>query len=453
MIFLPLLIWGIYLYLKGNRVSSAVIFFFFLSDGFQVVPLSLFNTHLGFDKPVDFCFLYAIILFIFGFFQYENFISKRDPIAIGIFTFLSGIIALMFVNYFCFKVPTKEIIQTSRFFFIVLSYFLFVRLNKGEVQKIHKILFSVVVVQSLIFILQVIISKPILTGYYGGLDMGLPFLRFYNVPVLIYFYVFYALFQNPFQGRMKILSIAILSITLILPMHRGWIVSFLLSIVIASYLRGGLKNIAKYVIIASLAILPVMSIISARFTKDNTEGDISSVLSGNFVDYVQQRDNDFSDGTMIFRIAETYERLQYVEETWKHSLFGIGLMSEGSQYTMKNLDFKIGLIDNDYNIYQVETSDIAWLNFIVRFGIVGTLAFFSFFIILMLYFYKHRKLQDAIPSLMFLLLMLFTSINLSQLYYVWMFSILFLSIASIKNEIADSKEEPLLSPTTNQRLE
>lgn len=439
MLLLPILFLGIFLFLNGKRVSSVVIFFFFLSDGFQVVPPALFNTHLGFDKSVDFCFIYVVSLFLFGLLKYEDFIPKRDLIGRVIFIFLSTVLLIMGVNYLVFHVPLKETIQTGRFFFVLLAYFLFIRLNKEEIEKIHRILFPVVIFQCLLFILQVIISKPVLTGYYGGSDIGLPFLRYYNLPLLIYFYVFFALFQNPYSGGKKYVSIAILVITLILPMHRGWIVSFFISIALVSYLRGGFKEIAKYLVIASMAILPVMSLIMSRFGKGDTEGDLNNVAAGAFVEYAQDSENDFGDGTFLFRLALVYERYLYCTEDPWHLAFGVGLMQEKSDYTSRHLDFKIGIInEDDHSVTQVDTSDIAWCNFIVRFGIVGTIAFFILFGALFLFFFRHRKSKDAIPALMFFLLLLLTSGNSSQLYYAWMFSIVFLPLAVLR-----SKEDAL----------
>lgn len=455
MLLLPILLLGIFLFLKGKRISSVVIFFFFLSDGFQLIPLKLFNTHLGFDKPVDFCFIYTVTLFVFGFLKYENFIPKRDIIGKSIFIFLSAICVIMGVNYFCFHVPLKEIIQTGRFFFVLLAYFLFIRLSKDEIEKIHRILFPIVVFQCLLFILQVVISKPILTGYYGGSYMGLPFLRFYNVPLLIYFYVYYGMFQNPYSGGKKIASIIILSITLVLPMHRGWIVAFLISIALVSYFRGGFKEIAKYLVIASIGLLPVMGLIMTRFGKGDTGGDLNNVVTGMFVDYVQDNDNNFEDGTFLFRIAETYERLLYCLETPLHTAFGVGFMVEGSPYTISTLDFKIGLLGEDHFVMQVDTSDIAWCNFVVRFGIVGTIAFFIMLVMMLVYFFRNKSSKDSVPALMFLLLFLLTSVNSSQLYYVWMYSIVFLSVASIRisNESADIEQGDFAALPNDEGLE
>jgi hypothetical protein len=452
MLLLPILFLGIFLFLNGKRVTSVVIFFFFLSDGFQLVPPKLFNTHLGFDKPVDFCFIYAISLFVFGLLKYENFIPKRDIVGKSILIFLSVICLIMGVNYFVFHVPIKEIIQTGRFFFVLLTYFLFIRLHKGEIEKIHRILFPIVIFQCLLFILQVIISKPILTGYYGGFNIGLPFLRFYNLPLLIYFYVYYALFQNPYSGAKKIASIAILSATLILPMHRGWIVAFLISIALVSYLRGGFKEIAKYLVIASIVLLPAMSLIMSRFGQGDTEGDLNNVATGTFVDYVQDNDNNFEDGTFLFRIAQTYERFMYCQQNPLNMAFGVGFMVEGSPYTIGNLDFKIGLLGDDGFVFQVDTSDIAWCNFVVRFGIVGTVAFLFMFGVLFVYFFRNKSSKDSIPALMFLMLLLFTSANSSQLYYVWMFSIIFLSVATLRNADTIDQGEDWLDSSRNNKI-
>ena len=442
MLLLPILFIGIFLYLQEKKVASAVIFFFFLSDGFQMIPPELFNTHLGFDKPTDFCFIYVVVLFLTGLLKYKDFIPKHDSIGKGIFIFLSAIVLIMGVNWFVLNVPIKEIIQTGRFFFILLAYFLFIRLTRVEVDKIHRILFPIVILQSLIFILQVIISEPLLTGYSGMLTMGLPFLRFYNLPLLIYFYVFYSLFQNPYTGWKKIASNLILSVTLLLPMHRGLIASFFITIIVASYLQGGLKSIAKYLLIAGIVIFPLMSILASRFEKGNTENDVENVMVGAFKDYAQNNDEMFVDGTFLFRIAHLYERFVYCQENPWNMAFGVGFMVEGSHYTENHLDFKIGLYNEDEGtIAQVDTSDIAWSNFVIRFGVVGTIAFFFFYGFLFFFFLRNRSINDAIPALMYLLLLLITSISSSQLYTVWMYSILFLATSAVRTKKEEQNNE------------
>lgn len=436
MLLLPILFLGIYLYLREKRVSASIIFFFFLSDGFQVVPLSLFDTHLGFNKPLDFCFIYTIVLFCFGLLKYNNFIPKKDIIGKSIFLFLSIITLIMIVNKSVFQVPLKEIIQTGRHFFILLSYFLFIRLSDEEIDKIHRILFVIVILQCLLFFLQVITSRPILTGHYGGTDMGLPFKRFYNLPLLLYYYVFYSIVKNPYTGLPKWATVSIAVLTLMLPMHRSLMSSFFLTIFIVSFLRGKLKEVAKYLIIASIIILPSMSFIMSRLSKGDTENDINNVMSGVFKEYVQDNNNMFDDGTFLFRLAHLYERFLYCTENPWNLAFGVGFMAEGSSYTNQNLDFKIGIVNKEENaVYQVDTSDIAWSNFIIRLGFIGTIAFFILYIAIFRTLFKYKSNPDSVTGIMFFVLLLIISVTSSNLYYVWMFALPFLDITKLRRKL------------------
>lgn len=145
------------------------------------------------------------------------------------------------------------------------------------------------------------------------------------------------------------------------------------------------------------------------------------------------------DGTFLFRIALFYERFDYILHHPKNYPFGLGYMTEGSSQA-DDFEFVIGLIDEDtYEITQLNTSDIAWVNIFTRFGFVGTIFYLCFFTLLMYFFWKRRKTNSGLVPFLFLLLFILISLTSSHLYYMWMFAIVFLDIAIIKED--ELKEE------------
>jgi hypothetical protein len=434
MIFIPLLFIAIFFYLNGKRISSVILFFFFLTDGFQIIPLELFDTKLGIDKPTDFCVLYTIILWIYGLLNYFGFIPQKDKISKTIFLFLGFIVLGIFINRYVYIVPWENIVRTVRFFFIILSYFIFIRLKKEEIEKIHRILFLIALMQSILFISQVIFGEAILTGYAGGGKMiGIGFKRFYNLPYLIYYFVFYALFKNPYTGTKKLISTSLLVIAFLLPMHRGWIIAFVLLYFLGSYLHNGFKGLIKYFFIGFLFVIPLSAQIISRFEKGGTDNDFKNVISGNYKLYLENTIS-FGDATFLYRMVHFYERFMFILSDNKYIIFGLGYMTEDSPITNERFNFMIGLPSekNLSAIEQLDTPDIAWSNLFVRFGVLGTIIYLLFFFSLIVFFWKTNKKDNIVP-ISFLFLLFLTSITSSLFGYAWLFSIVFLDVKAIES--------------------
>ncbi len=413
MLLIPLLILGIILYVIGNRVSSALIFFFFLFDGFQVVPEMLFETHLGISKSIDFAFIYILILFIYGFIKYDDYIPV-NRISKLIAIYLSLIIICIGVSLFYYHINLVDILRTSRSYFLVLCYFVLRRLEKEKSDKLLKILFSIVIFQCCLFIIQAFTDIALLTGADSGGRSGI-ITRFYNVPLMLYFFVFYAIFNNPYIGVLKIVTTIIPSITMFLPLSRSLMMAFILSVLIGISIRiGGIKRIMKYIPLLLIIIVPIL-LFTAKIAGGRTITDINNVINGEFIDL----DDDFvmdEESTFVFRMAHFFERFMDVTESKMGMVFGAGFMTEDSEYTYRNFDYQIGLPDeNTGNTVQLDTSDISWSNFILRYGIVGSLVYLLCYMILFRSF-KSIKNSLALSVILYLILLFFISFT-SDLFY------------------------------------
>ena len=204
MLFIPILIAGIILYLSGKRTLSVVIFFFFLFDGFQIIPEELFETGMGISKSADFALLYTVFLFIYGLLNSPKFIPvNKLTLLLGGYLFF--IVCLIGISYFIYRIPLSEIIRTSRYYLFALSYFVLRKLTPEEIGSILKILFCIVVFQSILFTIQGFTGIALLTGAISHKSAKL-ITRFYNSPLMLYFFVFYGIFNNPFSGKCKYLS-------------------------------------------------------------------------------------------------------------------------------------------------------------------------------------------------------------------------------------------------------
>ncbi|MFR9166030.1 MAG: hypothetical protein ACLVKO_07380 [Dysgonomonas sp.] len=418
MLFIPLLIIGIALYFTDKRVLSVLIFFFFLTDGFQLFPLALFDTGLIVSKPLDFALLYILIIFCIGVFFYKDFFPKpKDKLLIGICIFLLFVLISIGINKYIYHVAWGEIFRTSRNYLFVLVYFIFRRLTKDDVLKILNVLFYITLFLCTIYIIQSIVGRPLLTGASGNGSFG-KINRYYNIPKLYYFFIFYVFFSGLVKKKYKAFSMTIFILVTIVSLHRNLLIAVLVLSFWGIYIqKGGLKGVFKYLLIGCICMLPVINILTDRFS-NKTSDDISNVMEGAFKE--AERGDVILDGTFMFRMALFYERFEYVVEHPLNILFGVGFMAEDSPMTYNMFDFKIGLLNNENEVVQLDTSDIAWINFMLRLGLLGTVLYLYLYYVLAAYSYKHRKDSLMLISLLYIFLLLITSVASSILYYTEM---------------------------------
>lgn len=412
MLLLPLLILSIILYIIGKRVSSVLIFFFFLFDGFQLIPEVLFDTHAGISKSFDFAFVYVMVLFIYGVIKYDDYIPINRVSKIIAFYLLFIVISIG-ISLFIYHISFVDILRTSRTYFLVLSYYVVRRLTREELDKLLRILFFVVLFQCVLFMIQAFTGIAIMTGAESG-RTGI-ITRFYNVPFMAYFFVFYAIFNNPFNGWLKNLTTIIMSITMFLPLHRSLMMAFILCLFIGVYNRiSGIKN-AKKALNTLLILFVAVFLLVGKDSGGRTINDISNVLSGEFLDV----DEDFEmseESTFMFRMAHFFERFMDITESKMEIVFGAGYMTEDSNYTFNHFDYQIGLPDEiTGNTVQLDTSDIAWSNFIIRYGVIGTFIFL--YVLYSITSIFHRNLKTiGLPIFLYMILLFIISFTSDLLY-------------------------------------
>lgn len=432
MLFIPILIVSIILYLSGKRILSTILFFFFLFDGFQIIPEKFFETGMGISKSTDFALLYIIILFIYGIINTKDFIPI-NKLALLLGGYLLFIVCLIGISYYTYHIPFVEIIRTSRYYLFALSYFVLRRLTKEEISSILKILFCIVIFQSILFTIQGFTGIALLIGAESHKSAKL-ITRFYNSPLMLYFFVFYGIFNNPFTGKYKYISALICIVCVYMPLLRSLTISFILILILGLFLKmGKIKQFINYLPMLLLCVIPLVAVMGAQLAS-RTMNDINSVTTGEFVDIEEIELGE--ESTLLFRIAHFYERYMHILEKPIETAFGSGLMAEESNYTNKKFDFIVGLENEKTGeIVQLETSDIAWSNLIIRYGIIGTLIYLTIYISIMIFYYKHRKVRYALSTFLYLLLLLFTSITSNQLYYVYMlvFPLMFFDMTLEKN--------------------
>lgn len=184
---------------------------------------------------------------------------------------------------------------------------------------------------------------------------------------------------------------------------------------------GNLKRFIRYLPYALLVAIPLCFILFAQ-VGSRTISDLQMLREGNFAeiedsDEIENFEMD-SESTFTFRIAHFMERYLYSKTNVMYEFFGLGLMTDDSPYTYNNFNFVIGLPDENGGIYQLDTPDIAWSNFVARYGYVGTFAYLVFYIGLAWFFFVNRKDKLSLSLLLYMLLVLGTSLTSETLYQV-----------------------------------
>ena len=420
MLFIPLLLLAIALYICGQRTYSLLIFFFFSFYGFQIIPDELFETGLGFSKSTDFALVYIFVLFVYGCFAYHDYIPlNRMTYLIAVY--LAAILVIIGVNKFVYGIGWGDILKTSRNYFFVLAYYPLRRVEKEEVDRLLKILLYIVLFQSLLFAIQAFTGKAILAGEEDKSGGDLIY-RFYNSPRMLYFFIFYTLFVQPLGKKYSTFAGIVLIITSFLPMHRSLIIMVILTLSFGYMLNvGNLKRFIRYLPYALLVAIPLCFILFAQ-VGSRTISDLQMLREGNFAeiedsDEIENFEMD-SESTFTFRIAHFMERYLYSKTNVMYEFFGLGLMTDDSPYTYNNFNFVIGLPDENGGIYQLDTPDIAWSNFVARYGYVGTFAYLVFYIGLAWFFFVNRKDKLSLSLLLYMVLVLGTSLTSETLYQV-----------------------------------
>jgi hypothetical protein len=278
-------------------------------------------------------------------------------------------------------------------------------MEKEQLERLLKYLFTITVFLSLLYLFQLLVGKNILvhTNSSKISILGIKTIRFYNLPDMIQFFVFMALFCNPYKGPMKIITTILLVAALLGAFHRSWIGVFFLSLALAYTLRLPRLQRIKVLSIASFLLLGIIVFAGAKFIKSSrTFVDLTQVVSGDFADVEIDMDG-MSDATFTFRMAHMLERNQYLLEHPQAMIFGAGLLPEDSKKVDKLFDFNIGLLEElSGSTIQLDTADISYSLLLLRYGYAGTFIYLMIYIYLMIFFYKKRDNPYGLFSFLFL---------------------------------------------------
>ncbi|MDD6209465.1 MAG: O-antigen ligase [Bacteroidales bacterium] len=418
-LFLFLSLLGSALFFNNKRVISISILFFFITDGFQIIPLDWMEM----GNMKDFAILQSLLIFSVLVIKDKSIISmKLSRVNLGLILFFICLFVIWCVNVAILKVPLKETLISMRTVVLLIAFFFFQKLSEKEILSVKSILLFITTIQCFLFIFQIILQEQILNGFFGGgfTNIGdFKYLRCYNIPYLLPYFFFQVYFTDLVSGKLKTFLRILFLITLLLPMHRAWVLSLFIVSCYGIFLKvNSQKKFLKYMLILAVFLSPAAGFLINKFLfSQKTINDINSIASGSFDDFDYNLDGS---STLFYRFAHLYERLCYISEEKVTLLFGGGWMSENSDLA-RDLNFFITIYDSEKDInYMVLTPDIAWSMMFFRLGVFGVIVYMFFYGALIWYFYKWRKNLDfAIGTHLFLIFTIFTSFTSIELFTFW----------------------------------
>ncbi|MDR1552604.1 MAG: hypothetical protein LBS69_03955 [Prevotellaceae bacterium] len=410
MIFLFVVIIAIWMYAWDYKIPALMIFFFFITSGFNMFPEEMM-ANAFFSKGMDYAILIITGMVIIDSFCIKNY-WKPDKFLWLILIFYAFLTLCVIYNKFGIGIGWKEIIRTARYNVLWLTaYLVFRNLSRERLIYLMKCLFWVTVVCAILYLLQIILNIHILNeSVKSSADLfGMKLPRFYNQPDMLPIFTFMAIYFNPHKGPIKVLTTTILVAALLGAFHRSLVGAFFVAIALGYVIQ--LPRLQKIKVLTVTSVFLVFLIVFAgyKFVHSRTYVDIQRVVSGNVVDM----DIDIEDlqaSTFTFRIMHLLERNQYLLDNPVAMFTGAGLMTEDSKLTGSIFDFDIGLIDKlSEETVQLDTGDISYSILFMRYGYLGTLLVLSLYIFLMVYFYKNHKDPVGLFSFMYFIVVIIIS--------------------------------------------
>lgn len=342
-------------------------------------------------KTMDLALLYTAAINAYLIFNKQWCIPKKSfrksYVLFGLF-----LCASILFSHFHYGLTFFQILQGGRSFFMILALPILYRVKYNDLIKILRLLFWVCFIESIIYILQILVGRPLLpylSEFSYDLSTGL--VRLYNSPANLVFFIIISFIKPDFCPKnLSINTIrGVLLVALLCTLGRTNIATGIGTLLLAMMINGSFKKVAKTLIILGICLIPFIGSLSSRFKDGGTTNDLEQIVNGDFGKNYQLQD----DATMTFRLAICYERGDYLaQRSLGEKIFGMGLVSDSQPWVLKHYRFRIGLINDETGeTNQLGNPDIAYGNLITYLGFGGMLLYLYMCYSFARYFWDNRK--------------------------------------------------------------
>lgn len=401
-----LLIYGIYTFSTKKYIPFIIVTFIIISNCLGILPAPLpFKTGDIFILLLLYCLTNSKGIF--------NNVDKigRYILYLLIYILINGIITIISGSE-----DVGYSIMVMRFEVYLLSYYIFRRIPLICIKKSLRILMWLTVISACLYYLQ-FLGINLLSASTNDTISIHNYSRLNNIPLLTDFMIFY-LFLCTDKIRCKWILLLLLLGTVILSQNRGEILSIIICLIFYTIYNRNFKRTIKLTVISIIILLIFAPLLTYRFSSEGSKGEgiiaEAKIAYGIYfnnvnISYITARDLINSEGTGVFRAMLVKERMDYLFDSIISTIFGIGTIHEMSE-NGKKIGFNLGQEWDDGTIKQIDTSDVAFLSHILRYGFVY---FIIFIYILILALKYSKKSNDFIIQCLFLLIIskLIQSIN------------------------------------------
>ena len=390
MIALLLCLIALFLYYKNKKALSLTIFYILAFRGMGLIP---FMSN-GIKTP-DMAIVYIVVICFTSLITHKRGFYKRDKLSKFLYALGLYLILSCSVSYFYYEFSLIQIITVVRGYLYFLSYFILRDLTLEQHKKLFSYLSIITFVSCIAFILQIPLERPLLftrdelnfdqRERYGG------FLRFTNIPPLrdlFFFLSFFAFSYYSQQIKTKYQKI-IYSLAILLSFGRTvTISSFGILIAALSYRN---KKYITWIVLILMFCYPFIAFLTDSLNKRDSSLDIEMLAKGEYKNYTTGYKAEST--TLTYRFAWVYERWEYIKQRpLIEQLFGLGFISEEDPEASRRYKFRVIDYGAQSDTFQlIYSADIAYGNFITRWGLLGTIVLLTIWFYLLSYFWKHRR--------------------------------------------------------------
>jgi hypothetical protein len=438
MIGLLLLFISLNLYFTQKFYFSLLLFFLFLTNGYQVIPIKWLVAGLPIDKGTDLAIIYILVIFI-NKLRFLKSIVKSFSIVKYLIYFIYFTIADLFYSIIILNYSLVNVIQVFRQYLIFLVFVPFVFVPLSDLKKVFNSIAFITLLQCLLFLIQIVTQSPLLNAIDGTdkivTTLEGSFTRFYNSPAFLIPISFYFILVYKQKNLVyHFFTVCILVLTIIGPLHRAGIMAFIVSLAFYLIFKKG-NTIYIFVFLILVFGASLIDVVNNRMTTAFLD------LSYSFRSSLSLESINQNDNTFLFRIGHFLERFDYLTKFQNGWLFGIGLISDNSIQAQK-LPFTNGLVSEfTGQVVQIDSGDLIYSQLVLTTGIIGTILYLFIFGKFSIYFYKNLQHSEySIIGLLTILYAFFTSMaGTEMLSYTFRVYVILISIVVFKQSHLNNK--------------
>ena len=381
---------AIFLYYKGNKPLSLTIYYVLAFRGMGIIPFAANGI-----KTPDMAIVYMVVICVISLITHKKGFYKRDGLSkllacLGLFLLLSSL-----VSYFYYSFSLIQIITVVRGYLYILSYFILRELTIDQYKKLFSYLSIIAFFSCIVYLFQIPLRRPLLltiTEFKSEQDdRNGGFLRFTNIPPLRDMFFFLSFFAYSYYNQRikEKYQKLIYSLSILFSFGRtATITSFGILVAALSFRN---KKYIAWIILAFILCYPLITFMTDTMKKRDSSLDMEMIAKGEYKNYTTGYKAEST--TMTYRFAWVYERWEYIKERpLIEQLFGLGFISEEDPEALKRYKFRVIDYGAQSDTFQlIYSSDIAFGNFITRWGLLGTIILLSIWFYLFSFFWKNRS--------------------------------------------------------------